>query len=272
MNFRLGLLLLSLLLVNYSLAQSKTKLVPVLVPAKTVIVNSINHRYLFSGSTRLTYPIILPAYSRGWYYRLVVEPRDAQASRAQDLLTSLMPVLSSNPYALATGAALKFLAPLPRTESCDFFIFNREADKDLFETFADVFPTWHKDINLQSGYGYFDCRRPESFWVGFRNNNQMQGLKVGLEVVALVGWSETNIKQLQAQIKVQPFELKNGVWLDDAQSILFIGEETLLQLIKNYTPDEVLTLSEIERRDMINLAIEAIGNAEFSKSPEKSDK
>ena len=32
----------------------------------------------------------------------------------------------------------------------------------------------------------------------------------------------------------------------------------MLQLIKKYTPDEVLTLSEVERRDMINLTIEAI--------------
>lgn len=165
--------LLLLFLVSNSFAQSKTKLVPVLVPAKTVIVNSINHRYLFAGTTRITSPINLPAYTRGWYYRLVVEPRDAQAARTQDLLSALMPVLSSNPYALATGAALKLLTPLPRTESCDFFIFNRDADKDLFETFADVFPTWHKDINLQSSYGFFDCRKHEPFWVGFRNNNQM---------------------------------------------------------------------------------------------------
>ena len=266
------LLLFSLLWLNNLFAQSKTKLVPVLVPAKTVIVNSINHRYLFAGTTRLAYPIQLPTYTRGWYYRLVVEPRDAQASRTQDLLSSLIPVLSSNPYSLATGAALKFLAPLPRTESCDFFIFNKEADKTSFETFSDVFNTWHQDLNIQSGYGYFDFRKPENFWLGIRNNNQMQGLKVSLEVVALVGWSEANIKQLQSQIKVQPFELKNGVWLDDSQSLLFIGEETLLQLIKKYTPDEVLTLSEIERRDMINLTIEAIGNTEFSKVPESETK
>lgn len=90
--------------------------------------------------------------------------------------------------------------------------------------------------------------------------------------MALVGWSEANIKQLQAQIKVQPFELKNGIWLDDTQSLVFIGEETLLQLIKKYTPDEVLNLSEIERTDLINLAIDAIGNAEFAKEPIKSDK
>ncbi|MFY8033466.1 MAG: hypothetical protein ACOVMN_03045, partial [Flexibacteraceae bacterium] len=100
-KFGLGLLLLFFGVSNL-FAQSKTKLVPVLVPAKTVIVNSINHRYLFAGTTRLAYPIQLPAYTRGWYYRLVVEPRDAQAARTQDLLSALMPVLSTNPYSLAT--------------------------------------------------------------------------------------------------------------------------------------------------------------------------
>jgi len=244
-------------------AQSKTKLLPVLSPAKTVIVNSINHRFLFAGTTRISYPIILPVYTKSWYYRIVVEPRDAQAAQTQDLLKGLMPLLSSNPYALATGAALKFLTPLPRTESCHFYLFNKASEKEKFDSFLENFVPKHQELHVQSTYGYLEAKPNEELWVAFRNQNQMQGIKVSLEVVAIVGWSEANIKQVERQIKVSPFELKNGTWLEDSQSLSFLAEETLLQIIKKFTPDEFLPLSEVERRDIINLTIEEIGNKEF---------
>jgi len=163
----------------------KTIYTPVQVVQKQLLyLNSSSNDFFKGGSTRGTVAISFPANTVKWYYEFAASRDEQMISRVLNqfkLLESLTTLIDE------TGA-LDFLtssifAP-PGSDYCDVYLLPAESHSQFMEKLECSYYREGSRINLTSGVVDVAIVGPD-LELGFRNRNQVHGINVALEVVAI---------------------------------------------------------------------------------------
>lgn len=141
---------------------------------KTLSVNSSSNAYFSGGKTRDVIKIELPKGTINWYYRVTVLDIKSNYSYSYN---ETLAYLLSNKKTMDTYSPTSF--------GIDFYLLGHTGDVNSFlETGNNNFrsyPTFTK-TNTNSFVNYSNFIN-ENLWIGIKNPNASQGLKVIVEVV-----------------------------------------------------------------------------------------
>jgi hypothetical protein len=141
----------------------------------TITINSTSKAYFGGGHTRGIVQVQLPRGTEKWFYRITV--LDVKSNYSYQNNESLYYVLSNN---LADNIYR------PTTDGVDFFLLGTSGDATSFSE------TGNNNFSYINGYSYLNTNSfyegsnivQDNLWIGVRNNNKIEGLKVIVEVVA----------------------------------------------------------------------------------------
>jgi len=141
----------------------------------TIEINSISKAYLGGGHTRGVVQIHLPRGTEKWFYRITV--LDIKSNYSYQDNESLYNVLRNH---------LPDNIYRPTTDGVDFFLLGTSGDATSFSE------TGNNNFQYINGYNYLNVNSfyegsdivQDNLWIGVRNNNKVEGLKVIVEVVA----------------------------------------------------------------------------------------
>jgi hypothetical protein len=178
---------------------SQDKIVNVYSPAKEVVVNSINNSYMQGGTTRIVVPLKLPQGSIGWFLRIVVVQREKVIETQTTLFNELLNIgsgITTAGISTLGSIALKSLNKPAAAQYCDLFVFDEQNSRNFSN--KKSFSAFTKLENTVSTNEYFDNILGDNLYLGIRNNNQSNGIKVQIEVVAIVGdgWTKEKKQEL----------------------------------------------------------------------------
>jgi hypothetical protein len=149
------------------------------ITVQTVDVNSIAKARFSNGHTRQIIPITLPQGTERWYYRITV--MDVKSNY-------YYPANETFYYVLSNNVSIDHMYT-PTNDGVDFFLLTTSGDASSFsETGNNNFTYLDGYEKLQTNSFIGEGPNPNTLsgnlWIGVRNDNKIEGLRVIVEVVA----------------------------------------------------------------------------------------
>jgi hypothetical protein len=141
----------------------------------TLDVNSKSNEFWSGGNSRNYCAVPIPEGTTKWFYRATVMPIESNYSYASN--ETLFYLLSNN-------KKVDLYAPSPYGVNIKFF--NHSGEIESFYQGLSTYKSYQQlnKTNTRTTLGTIDFYQPK-FWIGIQNENQMDGLKVIVEVVAM---------------------------------------------------------------------------------------
>jgi hypothetical protein len=141
----------------------------------TLDVNSTTNEFWSGGNTRNYCAVPIPDGTTKWFYRATVMPIESNYTYASN--ETLFYLLSNN-------KKVDLYAPSPY--GVNILFFNHSGEIESFYQGLSTYKSYQQlnKTNTRTTLGTIDFYQPK-FWIGIQNKNQMDGLKVIIEVVAL---------------------------------------------------------------------------------------
>jgi len=141
----------------------------------TLDVNSTSNEFWSGGHTRDYCEVPLPEGTTKWFYRATVMPIASSYSYASN---------ETLYYLLSNNKKVDLYAPSPYGVNLKFF--NHSGEIESFYQGLSTYKSYQQlnRTNTRTTVGTIDFYLPK-FWIGVQNTNQLDGLKVIIEVVAL---------------------------------------------------------------------------------------
>jgi|GEM_PF-2567166 hypothetical protein len=141
----------------------------------TIVINSTSNAHLMGGHTRGLVAVHLPRGTEKWFYRITV--LDKKSNYSYQSNESLYYVLRNN---------LQDNIYRPTTDGVDFFLLHTSGDANSFSE------TGNNNFSYIDGYSHLNVNSfyegsnivEDNLWIGVRNNNYVEGLRIIVEVVA----------------------------------------------------------------------------------------
>lgn len=155
-----------------------------------IFINSGSHATFKGGESRLIYEIPIPKNTIEWYYEISAY----REKEAIESLSSSISLLSQLSYLVdnsgATDFAISSITRPPGDDYCDVYLFPDYENASLFFQKRDTewkhYPLGNRKnvksdvVKLKEGYTY------GTYYIGLKNPDNMHGVNVKLEVVAIV--------------------------------------------------------------------------------------
>jgi len=147
------------------------------VTTQTIEVNSIAKARFSNGHTRQVVPIHLPRGTQRWWYRITVMDVSSNYSYSNN---------ETFYYDLANRVPTDNMYR-PTNSGIDFFLLQTSGDATTFcqtgnNNFTYIDGYYRPQSNSFIGEGLVPY--PDNLWIGIRNDNKVDGLRVIVEVVA----------------------------------------------------------------------------------------
>ena len=143
------------------------------VTTRVVEVNSSSNAHMLNGKTRQAIQVVLPAGTKKWYYRITV--LDVKSNYSYQSNESFY-------YLLQNNKSMETYAPMK--DGIDFYLLGHSGEVDSFlKTGNNNFNFLYANTNTNSFIGESTTIQ-DNLWIGIKNPNTFQGLKVIVEVVA----------------------------------------------------------------------------------------
>jgi hypothetical protein len=141
----------------------------------TLDVNSASNEFWSGGHTRNYCEIPVPAGTLKWFYRATVMPIESNYTYGSN--ETLF-------YLLQNNKKIDLYAPSPL--GVNILFFNHSGEVQSFYQGLTTYKSYQQfnKTNTRTAVGTIDIYQPK-YWIGVQNKNQLDGLKVIIEVVAL---------------------------------------------------------------------------------------
>jgi len=141
----------------------------------TLDVNSSSNEFWSGGNTRNYCEIPVPAGTAKWFYRATVMPIESNYTYGSN--ETLF-------YLLQNNKKIDLYAPSPL--GVNILFFNHSGEVQSFYQGLTTYKSFQQfnKTNTRTAVGTIDIYQPK-YWIGVQNKNQLDGLKVIIEVVAL---------------------------------------------------------------------------------------
>jgi hypothetical protein len=138
-------------------------------------VNSTSNEFWSGGKSRNYCAVPVPEGTTKWFYRATVLPIESNYSYASN---------ETLYYLLSNNKKVDLYSPSPYGVNIKFF--NHSGEIESFYQGLSTYKSYQQlnKTNTRTTLGTIDFYQPK-FWIGIQNQNQMDGLKVIIEVVAM---------------------------------------------------------------------------------------
>ncbi len=126
-------------------------------------------------------PISLPNDSKGWFYRVTFAPRNKNLNNKQELLEEIMKLNSKVSFEDIDDN----LRPFKTNRNGNIYILRGKEYADSFSQ-CGFFYHHGKYIGSKSKAGFVENTDGETFYIGIERNPDIKGLKIKVEVVAVI--------------------------------------------------------------------------------------
>ena len=142
-------------------------------------VNSTSNEFWSGGKSRNYCAVPIPEGTTKWFYRATVLTIESNYSYASN---------ETLYYLLSNNKKVDLYAPSPYGVNIKFF--NHSGEIESFYQGLSTYKSYQQlnKTNTRTTLGTIDFYLPK-FWIGIQNENQMDGLKVIVEVVAMGNFS-----------------------------------------------------------------------------------
>ncbi len=169
----------------------------VIVPSTEYFINSGSNAFFEGGSSRITFPVNIPENAIEWYYVFSAsrEKSDIDNIKESFDLAGQLTSLIDQTGALEFG--INLLIQPPGGNVCDIYLLDYENSR-LFDAKEPY--SYYVDgsrENIMSGIIKIPSGRSEKYYVGIKNPDDMYGIHVVIEVVAVLyseEWEERTIQ------------------------------------------------------------------------------
>ena len=161
----------------------------VTVQQEKFYVNSVSNALVKGGKNRIVLPIDLPKGTREWYYIFTASRNEEDIKNTLstfDLASQLTKYMDGDK---SLQKAVATLSPPPGADICDIYVIENEINTQLFKEKEDFkYALDGSRENFKSGIVKVDGS--EKAYLGIQNPDNLHGIHVGMEIIALVEESE----------------------------------------------------------------------------------
>ncbi|MCX2678876.1 hypothetical protein OOZ15_02885 [Galbibacter sp. EGI 63066] len=154
-------------------------------------LNSKSNALVKGGKNRVVFPVYLPENTKEWFYVLTAD-RDQEAVKRTAKTFSLASELSKHLDTEVTSlsSAVTQLNAPPGAHICDVYLLEKE-QAQLFREKEDFsFNMEGSRENYKSGVIHIKENTADKFYIGVNNPDNLYGIHVGIEVVAIISKEE----------------------------------------------------------------------------------
>ena len=138
---------------------------------------------LGKGNAKSIIPVTLPENCKGWYYTVTITKKNKSINESPRLLQVLN---QSKEQSAAPTARLVNQVSVDRTPRvANVYIIDGHKDAQSFANYQ-CYTYLEKYCNTKSRVGYVENDTKRDYFIGIENPYELKGLKVKIEVVALV--------------------------------------------------------------------------------------
>ncbi|WP_417443161.1 hypothetical protein [Joostella sp.] len=169
-----------------------SKLTTETIQKEQFYLNSKSNKLVKGGKDRVVFPVYLPENTREWFYVLTAD-RDKEAINKTVGTFSLASELSKylDTEVSSISSAVTNLQAPPGAHICDVYLLNKEQAM-LFRNNEDfTFSLDGTRENYKSGIIQVKEVPKEKYFIGIKNPDNLYGIHIGIEVVAIVETTET---------------------------------------------------------------------------------
>lgn len=176
----------------------KKELIPIsIIPTTEYYINSGSNATFMGGKSRITFPITLPKNTQEWYY---VFSASREKSDIEEFKNSFNLIGQLSKIIDKTGAlnfGVDMLTKPPGGNVCDVYLLDFNNSK-LFESKdAYRYLTNGTRENIKSGIVKMTGGAAQTYFLGIKNPDNMYGIQVAIEVVAVTLEEEWGLKDVQ---------------------------------------------------------------------------
>jgi hypothetical protein len=215
---------------------------------QTIISNQnfeLNGYLKAGGRTRSFIKVNLPQNTVHWFYQVTVVNIE-QKNPVLDLSNQIAEK-SKNPEFQAYNLAANVLLAPDGTAICDIFLTDKDGKDKFMERASFNTDYVYKSVNhnssssrLNFSHGTVKVKeRYSSNYIVFRNNSPLQGIRINIEIVALVKKTEVNWQEWSAENKKSLNDFYSEYFEDygyGEKTNQWIAECVSETIFKNYSP------------------------------------
>ena len=214
-------------------------------------------------STRNRLAKKIPSLAEYILVQVRVDNEDAQLERAnsQELLNNLKDAKLDATTKLAAGATIMSLRPPATGYKCDFFIFpdrnnfNGYVEQGILTNFADnwvSYPHPYRRKNTESFnliIAVKDLQEKEHLFLGFRNNDNYNAIKVFVDVYAFLGTGWTS--EIKAEIYNNVYEAMKNQGVTNEETLANTTNCFVTNLTSQINSEDFLALPKFQQDEFM---------------------
>ena len=154
-------------------------------------VNSISNDYIKGGKSRVLVPVYLPENTKEWYYVFTASRNEADVKNTLSTFNMASALSGFIKKDKELQSAVAGMAAPPGAEICDIYLLD-EANAKLFNDKEDF--NYQLDAsreNFKSGIVTVRGSDTGKVYLGLRNPDNLHGIHIAIEVIAIVATPET---------------------------------------------------------------------------------
>lgn len=152
-------------------------------------INSQSHETWKGGTNEVVIPVNIPQGTIEWYYSFAASRNEADLKKGMadvSLLNQLTETLNGiDPTTTAINIGLNLLLAPPGADYCDVYLLDHTNMSNFSHDAAFSYKVAGSRENLKSSTIQVNCCIEQPYYLGIRNQNNMHGIHVGIEVVAI---------------------------------------------------------------------------------------
>ncbi|MDP5231329.1 MAG: hypothetical protein NWQ38_13130 [Cellulophaga sp.] len=162
-------------------------------------INSTSNALLKGGKNRIIIPVNIPENTKEWYYVFTAsrEEKDIHNTLSSFNLASQITKFIKDDTSIQN--AVSNLSPPPGAHICDIYVIHKDTDAELFKEKED-FTSSLEGTRENFKSGIVKVTNTEKSFLGIRNPDNLYGIHVAVEIIAVVEKTEQVNKKVRKPI------------------------------------------------------------------------
>ncbi len=158
-------------------------------------LNSRSNTYIKGGKNRVIFPVNLPENTVAWYYVFTASRNDEDVQNTIQSFNLASTLAKFTEKGKTLSQSITNLSPPPGAHICDLYLLN-EKNAEAFRKKEDFIPfSFGSRENFKSGLVRITRMGRGPMYLGINNPNNLYGIHVGIEIVAIVQ-AEEDIEEI----------------------------------------------------------------------------
>lgn len=159
-------------------------------------INSASNALLKGGKNRIIIPVNLPKNTKEWYYIFTASREESDIKNTLSSFNLASQITKFIKDDTSIQNAVSNLSPPPGANICDIYVIQKDSDAELFKEKED-FKSSLEGSRENFKSGIVKITSAQKSYLGIRNPDNLYGIHVAIEIIAIVEKTE-KVKKMVA--------------------------------------------------------------------------